>query len=249
MKEAPGDPGGFFILYNTCVKHFWGLLIVFSLSGCLSLTPVSDAASPTHQENPAAKSLNAQEQAEQAALATLLQSVKTPKNTKENYKIAPSDLIEITVFREDELNRTIRVNQDGDISFPFIGTVRVAGKSVIEAERVIVAGLSEYLKLPQVTIFVKEYSTRQIYVLGEVRNPGAFPLPSEASLTVLEAISIAGGFTPVAAQDRTRVIRTGEDGKPQNFTISVSAITKSGQRDKDMPLSPSDVVFVPQTFF
>lgn len=218
------------------------------LSGCLPLTPVKDALS-TPVSNSSDKSINAQEQAEQAALAKLLQSVKTPKNTKENYKIAASDLIEITVFREDELNRSIRVNQDGDISFPFIGTVKVGGKSIIEAEQAIAAGLSEYLKKPQVTIFVKEYSARQIYVLGEVKNPGAFPLPTEASLTVLEAISIAGGFTPVAAQDRTRVIRTGEDGKPQNFTISVSAITKSGQRDKDMPLSPSDVVFVPQTFF
>lgn len=65
----------------------------------------------------------------------------------------------------------------------------------------------------------------------------------------MEAISLAGGFTPVAAQDRTRVIRTGMDGKPQNFIIGVSDITKNGQKDKDMPLVPSDVVFVPQSFF
>lgn len=230
------------------MKRAWLPSVVLCLSGCLTLTPIKDARSTT-EANPSDKSINAQEQAEQAALAKLLQSVKTPKNTKENYKIAPSDLIEITVFREDELNRSIRVNQDGDISFPFIGTVKVGGKSIIEAEQTIAAGLSEYLKKPQVTIFVKEYSARQIYVLGEVKNPGAFPLPTEASLTVLEAISIAGGFTPVAAQDRTRVIRTGEDGKPQNFTISVSAITKSGQRDKDMPLTANDVVFVPQSLF
>lgn len=232
------------------MKRFWLPSVSVFLSACLTLTPVEQPASSTAvSDTPAAKALKAQEQAEQAALATLLQSVKTPKTTKENYKIAPSDLIEITVFREDELNRAIRVNQDGEISFPFVGTVRVGGKSIIEAEKAIASGLSEYLKQPQVTIFVKEYSARQIYVLGEVKSPGAFPLPTEASLTVLEAISMAGGFTPVAAQDRTRVIRTGEDGKPQNFTISISAITKSGQKDKDIPLSASDVVFVPQSLF
>jgi len=238
------------IWYNTHVKSIWLALVLLSLSGCLTLTPVEQSpTSAADSDAPATKTLKAQEQAEQAALATLLQSVKAPKSTKNNYKIAPSDLIEITVFREDELNRAIRVNQDGEISFPFVGTVRVGGKSIIEAEKTIASGLSEYLKQPQVTIFVKEYSARQIYVLGEVKSPGAFPLPTEASLTVLEAISLAGGFTPVAAQDRTRVIRTGDDGKPQNFTISVSAITKSGQKDKDLPLSPSDVVFVPQSLF
>lgn len=236
-------------MYIDRVKFFGIALGLLSLAGCLTSNPVDKATGPGGSGFPPVKTANVQEQAEQAALATLLQSVKAPKTTKENYKIGPSDLLEITVFREVELNRSIRVNQDGEISFPFIGTIKVGGKSVIEAEKTIAAGLSEYLKQPQVTIFVKEYSARQIYVLGEVKAPGAFPLPREASLTVLEAISIAGGFTPVAAQDRTRVIRTGEDGKPQNFIISVSAITKNGEKDKDMPLTPNDVVFVPQSFF
>lgn len=225
-------------------------LVFLCLAGCLTLTPADQLpASAPDTSNASAKTLSAQEQAEQAALATLLQTVKTPKATKENYKIAPSDLVEITVFREDELTRSIRVNQDGEISFPFIGTTKVGGMSVIEAEKAIATGLSEYIKQPQVSIFIKEYSARQVYVLGEVKNPGAFPLPTEASLTVLEAISLAGGFTPVAAQDRTRVIRTGPDGRPANFVISVTAITKGGQKDKDLPLAASDVVFVPQSLF
>lgn len=230
------------------MKRLGPALLLISLAGCLTLAPREDSTAAPGSA-PQAKSLKAQEQAEQAALATLLQSVKAPKATKENYKIGPSDLIEITVFREDELNRTIRVNQDGEISFPLVGTIDVGGKSIIEAEKAIVSGLNDYLKQPQVTIFVKEYSAKQVYVLGEVKSPGAVPLPTESGLTVLEAISLAGGLTAIAAPDRTRVIRTGADGKPQNFTVEVSAITKRGQKDKDLPLVPSDVVYVPQSFF
>lgn len=246
--EALGKPRASF-LYNFYVNRFSALLSLSFLSGCLTLTPSNEIASGGDSLAPAVNSMKAQEQAEQAALATLLQSVGTAKAPKENYKIGPSDLIEIKVFREDDLARSTRVNQDGEISFPFIGTIKVGGKSIIEAEKTIAAGLSEYLKNPQVTVFVKEYSAKQIYILGEVKSPGALTLPTESGLTVLEAISLAGGFTPVAAQDRTRVIRTGADGKPQNFIISVSAITKNGEKDKDMALIPSDVVFVPQSFF
>lgn len=217
--------------------------------GCLTLTPGKSSTPAGPEAPPPPSSMKAQEQAEQAALNSLLKSVQAPKPSKDNYRIGPSDLIEITVFRETELNRTIRVNQDGEISFPLVGTIKVGGKSIIEAEQAIAHGLSDYIKHPQVTIFVKEYSAKQVYVLGEVKSPGAISLPTESGLTVLEAISLAGGFTPVAAPDRTRVIRTGADGKPQNFTVEVSAITKNGQKDKDMPLVPSDVVYVPQSFF
>lgn len=68
-------------------------------------------------------------------------------------------------------------------------------------------------------------------------------------MTVLEAITKAGGFTGIAAPDRTRVIRNTADGKSQGISIPVSAITKEGQKDKDIPLAPNDVVYVPQSFF
>lgn len=225
------------------------LLLLALLTGCLTLTPADSPPALTETNQSSLKVLNAQEQAEQAALATLLQTVKAPKSTKENYKIGPSDLLDIKVFREDELNRSLRVNQEGEVSFPFIGTIPVGGKSVIEAEKAIAVGLADFIKNPQVTIFVKEYSAKQVYVLGEVKNPGAIPLPTESGLTVLEAISLAGGFTPVAAQDRTRIIRSLPDGRTENLVIAVSLITRGGEKAKDLPLIPSDVVFVPQSLF
>lgn len=165
-----------------------------------------------------------------------------------DYKISAADLVHITVYQEKDLERAARVSQNGTVSFPLVGIVKIGGLSVIEAEQAIAKGLKEFLVQPQVTIFIKEYGNKRVFVLGEVGKPGSYELPTESKLTVLEAVSLAGGFTPISAPDRTRVIRT-VNGISQSFTIEVSAITKHGQRQKDLPLEPNDVIFVPQSFF
>jgi polysaccharide export outer membrane protein len=114
----------------------------------------------------------------------------------------------------------------------------------------LVAGkLQDFLINPQVTIFIKEYGNKKIYVLGEVKKPGAYELPVESRLTVLEAVSLAEGFTPIAAKDRTKIIRSMRDGKSLSLTIEISAITTRGEKEKDIPLEPNDVVWVPQSYF
>ena len=84
--------------------------------------------------------------------------------------------------------------------------------------------------------------------MGEVQKPGSYPIPTESRLTVLEAISTAGGFTPVAAQDRARVLRS-VNGESVSYTVDVRTITREGQKDKDLVLEPNDVVFIPQSLF
>lgn len=205
------------------------------------------ATPQARRDNPPPKNLAAQKKAEDAAIATLLQNVKPDRGG--DYRISSPDLIQITVYREDDMSRTVRVSQEGMISFPLIGDIKVGGLSVIQAEDQLGRKLADYLVNPQVTIFIKEYGNKQIYVLGEVQKPGTFELPTESHLTVLEAISMAGGFTQVAAKDRTRVIRATPDGKSESLTVAVSAITQQGEKDKDIPLAPNDVVYVPQSFF
>jgi len=163
--------------------------------------------------------------------------------------ISPADLLEISVYREEDLGRTLRVSQQGTISFPLAGVLKVGGMSTIDAENLLSLKLRDFLVQPQVTIFIKEYGNKQVYVLGEVKNPGSFELPTESKLTVLEAISKAGGFSPVAAKDRTQVIRTDRDGRSQTFLIEVSAIMTKGEKHRDIVLEPNDVVHVPQSFF
>lgn len=183
---------------------------------------------------------------EASAIAAALQQIDVKKS---DYTIAPADLLEISVYQDKEMDRKLRVSQNGTISFPLIGSVKVGGLSVIEAQDLLSQKLKEFIVSPQVTVFIKEYGNKKIFILGQVSKPGSYELPTEAKLTVLEAVSLAGGFTPIAASDRTKVIRTGSDGKSQSFQIEVSAITKRGEKNKDIALEPNDVVFIPQSFF
>ena len=180
--------------------------------------------------------------------AVVESALKQIQAQKVDYKIGGADLLDITVYQQTDLDRKLRVSQKGTISFPLVGMVTVGGLSISEAEAALSAQLKEYVVNPQVTIFIREYGNKKIFVLGEVAKPGSYELPTESKLTVLEAVSLAGGFTPIAAPDRTKVIRN-SDGKSQSFTIEVSAITKRGDKQKDMPLEPNDVVYVPQSFF
>lgn len=182
---------------------------------------------------------------DEAVIAAALQQVRAPKT---DYKLCGADLLDVTVFQQTDLNRKVRVSQNGTISFPLIGAVKVGGLSVAEAEAVMSRKLADYLVNPQVSLFITEYGNKKIFVLGEVKKPGSYDLPTESRMTVLEAISLAEGFTPVAAPDKTKVIRVA-DGKNQVFLIVVSDITRNGQKEKDITLEPNDVVYVPQSFF
>ena len=179
----------------------------------------------------------------------ILQTAQNLKNqTQLNYKIQPGDLLEITVFKEADMNRTVRISGNGTVTFPLAGNIKLSELTVPEAEALLATKLSEYLVNPQVTAFIKEYGNKQIYVLGEVTKPGAINLPAERTLTVLEAITLAGGFTPLAAPDRTKVLRN-NNGQSQNLQVEISRITKGGDKSADIPLQPNDTIYVPQSFF
>ena len=210
------------------------IIAALILAGC---------ALPRNSEKPAS---SVQQQEDDARMIQTAYDLKN--KTQENYKILPGDLLTITVFREPDLSRDIRVGSNGTTTFPMAGNLKLAGLSVPEIETLLVRKLSDVLVSPQVTVLIKEYSSQQIYVLGEVSKPGAITLPTERKLTVLEAITMAGGFTELAAQDRTKVLRN-SGGQNQSFEIKISKITKGGDKSLDMTLEPNDTIFVPQSFF
>lgn len=188
-------------------------------------------------------------ESEAAVEQRIFQAAEDLKNRSQvSYKIQPGDLIEITVFKEADMNRTVRVSGDGTITFPLAGNIKVADLAVPEAEALLAHKLSEFLVNPQVNTFIKEYGNKQIYVLGEVKKPGSIALPAERRLTVLEAITLAGGFTELAAPDRTKVLRNAS-GQNQSLQVEISRITKQGDKSADIFLEPNDTVFIPQSFF
>jgi len=164
------------------------------------------------------------------------------------YVLQPGDLVEIKVFMEDDMDRTLRVSGGGSVTFPLVGGVQMAGYTVAQAEDALADALKTYLKNPQVSILIKEYGNKTVYVLGQVKKPASIEIPPEKPLTVLEAVTSVGGFTDVAATSKVRVLRM-ENGEQKAIDVDVTQITKQGNKAMDIPLLPGDVVFVPQSMF
>ncbi|MDD4004275.1 MAG: polysaccharide export protein [Elusimicrobiaceae bacterium] len=222
----------------------------FSLSVCLTLLIAGCApAQPKITARTAAAEVAVSTQTATDKLdETALLSVIDKFDQTTNYEIQPGDLLEITIYQEPEMNRTVRVSGQGTVNIPLAGNTAIGGITVPKAEELLSEKLSQYLKFPQVSVLIKEYSNKQVYVLGEVKKPGSIELPMERKLSVLEAITLSGGFTEIAAQDRTRILRK-KNGKSEFISVQISRITKEGDKNADILLEPSDVVFVPQSFF
>jgi polysaccharide export outer membrane protein len=263
-----------------------------------------------------------------------------------DYQVGGYDVLRIQVYNETELSsEAVRVSAEGDISFPLIGRMKVAGLTISEIENLISEKLAQgqYLLDAHVSVIVTEYNSKQFivlgaveqpgsyslrarerfldaisraggikrtkiadpqqagrkgmiirtedsagstqskivinidladllngrdpasnifledkdivyippveyfYIMGEVKNPGSFPL-ADGEVSLVEAISIAGGFTPIASRNHTRIIRI-EDGVDKIIEVKVDAITKAGKKIHDIPIRPDDVIVVPQSFF
>ncbi len=162
-----------------------------------------------------------------------------------NYRIGIGDLLQIEVYDETDLTKEVRVLTDGFISFPLLGRVHAGGRTVEELEKELTSRLGEkYLVNPQVTVFVKEFSS--VFVFGEVKNPGSFPILGK--LTVFEAITRAGGFTPVANPSKVKVIRD-ENGHEVTFEVDIQKLTRNGDASQDRELQANDRVIVTRSFF
>ena len=153
---------------------------------------------------------------------------------QQDYAIGEDDLLKVTVYDNPDLATEARVN-DGRITFPLIGEIFVNDLTVSDVEKKITALLTDgYLKKPHVSVTILEYG-KKVYVNGEVRSPGAYKITK--GLTVLKAITIAGGFTMKASEGRTRIIRKTENGE-----ISIKA-------KMDDLVMPDDIIMVPESYF
>ena len=168
-----------------------------------------------------------------------------------DYRIRPLDMLEITVFNEPDLcKKDVHVSAQGMINYPLLGAVRVGGLTVTEAEDMLKERLGrDYLVKPQVSVLVNRANSRRVFILGQVRSPGAIEFSSDERLTLLQAIARAGGFTPVAAPGRVSISRSSGEGGAEQIIVNVTAIISSGDRTKDPELQSDDVVSVPESIF
>ncbi len=161
--------------------------------------------------------------------------------------LGAGDSFEVRVYRQEELSNTYRVGSGGSISFPLIGRVEVAGKSPEEIEAEIQRRLADgYLIDPQVSVVVEEFQSMQLSLSGQVQNPGTIPYAD--GMTIIEALSRAGGFTDMARQNSVTVTREREDGEEVvQYTIPVADIRNA--EAPDFFVRPGDVIHVPERLF
>jgi protein involved in polysaccharide export with SLBB domain len=160
--------------------------------------------------------------------------------------LARATFFDVRVFNEETLSATYRVAQDGTIDFPLVGQLSVAGLEPAAVARLIENELRarELLRDPQVSVFVQEYASKRVSVVGEVGEPGTFPVTS--GLTLVQVITLAGGFGGMADRNGTTLSRR-VDGELQRFRVPVDEIT-SGRRS-DVPVGAGDIINVPRRVF
>ncbi|MCB1195021.1 polysaccharide biosynthesis/export family protein [bacterium] len=180
-----------------------------------------------------------------AVISGFLYAQETEEGQPFGYTVKPKDILTIKFYRHLDLNQeSAEVTPDGTLLMPLIGPVKVAGLTITEIERKLIDLYSQdYLKNPYITVAVL---SRRYYVLGEVKLPGAYPM--QGTVTVLTAITQAGGFTDYAAENKVAVIRTIGNQK-QTIKVNVERIIKTGDTGEDVILQPGDVVNVPQSAF
>ena len=167
------------------------------------------------------------------------------QSENQSYQIGIGDLIQIEVYDEPDLTKEVRILTDGYISFPLLGSLKAAGLKVNELEQKLTRLLAaKYLVNPQVTVFVKEFSN--VFIFGEVRKPGSFPLLGK--MTVFEAITLAGGFTDVANTSKVKIIRE-KNGQEVTLIADIEQLTKKGDISQDVVLESNDRIIVSRSFF
>lgn len=176
---------------------------------------------------------------------------KTDKS-QPDYRIQGKDVLYITVYNEPELSydqlteRSLRVSTDGRISFPLLGDIEAAGLTPFELEKKLVALLGDgYLIDPHVTVVVGSYHSSAC-VIGQVKKPGEIRL-QDRDITVIEAISLSGGFTDIASPNRTYIVRM-ENGVKKIIQVKVNKIIKD-KKGEDVILKPGDTLVIPEAFF
>ncbi len=159
--------------------------------------------------------------------------------------LGPGDVFDVHVFQDAELSGSFMVGQNGKIHFPLVGAIQVAGLTPNAAADAIRTRLQDgYIRDPVINVFVKQRNSKKVFVFGKVRKPGTFNF--ESGMTVVQAITLAGGLAESAATDRTRITRR-EEGRERRYTVAISAILDG--HAPNFALRPGDIVFVPESMF
>lgn len=160
----------------------------------------------------------------------------------DDYRLAPEDVIGVLVWREEDLSQEVAVRPDGKVSLPLVGDIPAAGLTTGELKTNIEKSLSEYIEEPTVSVTVLQTNSMRFFVQGEVAQPGAYDLKS--NYTVIQAISLAGGFTEWAQKDKIVIFRKDGD-QAKRIPINYENITSGKDSSQNVVLMRGDTIVVP----
>jgi polysaccharide export outer membrane protein len=176
-------------------------------------------------------------------------SENTVSSPPVDYVLRPADILQVKVYKEEDLTREVSVSQEYTVSLPLIGNVSVKDRSVRQIEEMIRQLYDrDFLVNPQVTVIVVKYAERAVNVIGSVNAPQAVPFPPERGLTLLEAIARAGGFSRLADRSKVKIIRTDDKGVSTTFTIDATKLMESRSANL-WSLQVDDVIQVEERIF
>lgn len=205
-------------------RSFAGLILTASLISGLAVSAVRGAS----QNSDAATSARS--------------SSTNPATTDPDYKIGPQDMLRVDVWKEPDISRIVPVRPDGKITLPLVNDVQAAGLTTTQLAAKIAEGLKKYITSPQVTVGVTEINSRRIFVNGEVARAGAFPLLP--NMTVLQALSSAGGFTQFAREKKIYILRM-ENGKQVKYPFNYKEAVSGKNVEQNIILQGGDIIVVP----
>lgn len=160
----------------------------------------------------------------------------------ETYVIGPGDLLSISVWKEEGLQKKVLVKPDGYITFPLVGDIKAGGINTKTLTKLIVEKLNAYIPNPNVTVSVLESISNRVYVIGQVNKPGQFI--TSQYMDVLQALTVAGGLTPFADSDSIKIIRRSEKGK-EIFEFDYDEVISGESMEMNIVLKAGDTVVVP----
>jgi polysaccharide export outer membrane protein len=231
------------MISKTTIFFLLGIVCVGTIFSCASESSLKKEANPTALS---AKEIESSKQVRAMNEKILTNSLSSGKDLYRDYKIGPEDLIEISVFEEEKLNKTVRVSSQGNISLPLLGILRVKGLTANELEREVRELLAEkYLRDPHVSVFIKEYRSQRISVIGAVEKPGPYDVTGQK--TILNLLGMAGGLKEDAGPllFLIRPPQPEEEASPNTFVIDLEELLVKGDLSLNLPLIHGDVINIP----
>jgi polysaccharide export outer membrane protein len=158
------------------------------------------------------------------------------------YVIGPEDMLGIAVWKEPDFSSTVPVRPDGKISMPLLGDIEASGKTPTQLAEDLTVKLKKYIDDPRVTVVVTAINSKRIYILGEVNHPGTINM--SPNMTVLQAISAAGGPTAYANTKKISILRTVQ-GKQTKFPFNYKEVIRGNDTQQNIQLQAGDTIVVP----